>query len=293
MSKPPLLTTADQDLDSYTHFRTQRYEKLSNIFDALNNYTLNANKLYELTLIISFDSSYTDQVPVNVYVDKQNHQYIYRILPQDRFTYLNVNEQLELPINYVTSFTVALANRSAFNAEKANTITQHLNNMPDVQRIASSCTNFFTKSKVEYRDTLNAYMVFKVTKDEDHSPLTLTDLEEFKAPQGGTGDKVKVLGRLRKIHNDGRNKFIVYQKQRLSLAEAKKLEDHQRSHSMPKKTTPKKTTTPEKTTPKKTTTPEKTTPEKTTPKKITPKKTTTPEKTTSKKTRPVSVSRTS
>jgi hypothetical protein len=104
---------------------------------------------------------------------------------------------------------------------------------------------------------------------------------------GGDANKVKVLGRLRKIHNDGRNKFIVYQKQRLSLAEAKKLEDHQRSHSMPKKTTPKKTTTPEKTTPKKTTTPEKSTP-----KKITPKKTT-PEKTTSKKTRPVSVSRTS
>lgn len=61
-------------------------------------------------------------------------------------------------------------------------------------------------AKAAYDAVINAYNVFK-------EPV-----------QGGRSDKFRILGRERKIYKDGRKSYIIYLKQHLSLAEARKLD---------------------------------------------------------------------
>ena len=56
-------------------------------------------------------------------------------------------------------------------------------------------------------------------------------LSVLTAPKAGgkASNKIRILGRERKIYKDGRKSYIIYMKQRLSLTEARKLERARRS----------------------------------------------------------------
>lgn len=50
---------------------------------------------------------------------------------------------------------------------------------------------------------------------------------------GGAPNKIRILGRIRKIYQEGRKKLIVYNKQKITLAEAKKLEKSIKKNKSP------------------------------------------------------------
>lgn len=69
------------------------------------------------------------------------------------------------------------------------------------------------------------YDDYKTIVDKEYQTNEPNVLVEFRRKQAAGGsDKIKILGRLRKIYKEGRKSYIVYNKEKITITVARKLE---------------------------------------------------------------------
>ena len=76
------------------------------------------------------------------------------------------------------------------------------------------------------KDDNDQFNLFMIDDDESHHLNKLTYTFPPRPPQqvAGAADKIRILGRWRKVYKEGRKKYVVYMKQRITMTEARKLE---------------------------------------------------------------------